>query len=131
MNDPIGRLGSFNPARFRCIALTIFSIASCCPTTLSANSSRICNNFIPSVLAIRFTGTPVIIATTSATLSSSTTTRFSFNSFCQLSFSCSSWASNWRSLSRKAAATSKFCCLTASFFLFLISSTDLSNSSIT
>ena len=46
------------------MAFTIFSIASFCPTTLSLNSSCICNNFIPSVLAIRFTGTPVIMATT-------------------------------------------------------------------
>ncbi len=72
INDPIGLLGSFNPARFLCIALTTFPTASSCPITLPLICSGNFESFLLSVCAILFTGMPDIIETTSATLSSLT-----------------------------------------------------------
>ena len=66
MNEPIGRRGSFNPARARRTALEIAWMASSCPMMRFCRSPSICSNRSDSAWAICITGTPVHIATTSA-----------------------------------------------------------------
>ena len=80
MNVPIGLLGSFSPTRFLRIAFTILSTALSCPMIAWRKVSPMCNNLVLSALAIRCTGTPDIIATTSAIFSSSTISRCSWSS---------------------------------------------------
>ena len=120
MNEPIGREGSFNPARVRWIALVSFTMASSCPITLPARLSFILRSFCPSFWLILFTGTPLIIAITEATSSSTTS-----NTMLSLSFSHSRCATSRSSikrfsLSRNRAASSKRCFLTIEFFSALV-----------
>ncbi len=89
MNEPIGRLGSFRPARARRTALEIASMASSCPTMRSCSASSICSRRSDSSWAICVTGMPVHIETTSA-MSSAVT--------CGLSSLRSQPARNWLQL---------------------------------
>ena len=77
-NVPIGLLGSFSPTRLRRIAFTRVSTALSCAMTLDSNSSFIPRSLIPSACAMRCTGIPDIIETTSAICVPSTVSRFSF-----------------------------------------------------
>ena len=72
MNDPIGRLGSLNPARERRIALATRSSASSWPTTRWRSRSSIVTSFLTSPSSIFETGMPVHLVTMRATSSSST-----------------------------------------------------------
>src|SRR5439155_1279390 len=56
MNDPIGRLGSFRPARARRTALEMISIASCWPMTRWWIDSSMWSSRSDSSWAIRVTG---------------------------------------------------------------------------
>ena len=130
MNEPIGLFGSFSPTLFLCIAFTTLSMASSCPMTLDFSTCGICSSLMPSVCAILCTGTPDIIATTSATLSSSTVSLCSdmpssqfFLAMLRSSFMAFSWSLN-------PAASSKFCAATAFFFFSFASSSCFSRSSI-
>ena len=53
MNDPIGLLGSFNPARLRLMAFTTFLMASSWPMTLPSRSVFMRANFPLSFSAMR------------------------------------------------------------------------------
>ena len=108
INDPIGRFGSFKPARLRCIDFAIFPTASSCPITLFFNNSGSFANLLLSVCAIRFTGIPVIIETTSATLSSVTSMRLFFESSSHFSWAIINSFSIFFSSSRNFAASSYF-----------------------
>ena len=127
---PMGLLGSFNPTRLLKIALTSFSIAGSCAITFDCRSSFMPASLIPSACAIRCTGMPDIIEITLAISSASTVCLFSFRLFSHSRFISSSWSVSSFSLSRKLAASSKFCDFTASFFLLLASSMSFSCSSI-
>ncbi len=72
MNEPIGRFGSFSPARARRIALLIALIASSWLMIFLCSSASSSSSRLASSLSIRFSGTPVILLTTSLTTSSST-----------------------------------------------------------
>ena len=130
INVPIGLLGSFSPTRLRKIALTSFSIAVSCAMTLACKSSFIPASLIPSACAIRCTGMPDIIEMTLAISSASTVCLFAFRLASHSFFISSNWTESSFSLSRKLAASSKFCDFTASFFLLLASSISFSCSSI-
>ena len=130
INVPIGLFGSFSPTRLRRMALTSFLIASSWAITFDCRSSFMPANLMPSACAIRCTGMPDIIDTTFAISSSSTVSRLSFKRSSQSFFITSNWTASSFSLSRKLAASSKFCDLTASFLLFLASSINFSWSSI-
>ena len=77
---------------------------------------------IPSAWAIRCTGIPEIMETTSAICSLSTVSRFSFKLSSQRCFISSSSLINDFSRSRKLAASSKSCRRTASFLCVRASS---------
>ena len=130
INEPIGLFGSFNPARFLWMDFAIFITASSCPITLPLISSGSLANLLLSVCAIRFTGIPVIIETTSATLSSVTVTLLSFASFSHCSCAIAKSFSICFSSSRSLAASSYFCFLTTVFFSSRTSSNFFSNSKI-
>ena len=73
MKQPVGRLGSFRPLRLRRTALATLLIASSwLMTRLCSSSSIFISRMVSSVL-IRVSGMPVILRTTSAITSSSTT----------------------------------------------------------
>ena len=76
MKDPMGRLGSLNPARERRIALATTVNAGSCPTTRSRSRCSICTSFFTSPSSMRDTGMPVHLLTILAMSSSSTS---SFN----------------------------------------------------
>ena len=116
INEPIGLLGSFNPALFRCIAFVIFWTASSWPITFPLILSGKAASFVLSVWAILLTGTPVIIEITSATLASETISLCSCDSFSQASCSEESSFSRFFSSSLSLAASSYFCFLTTEFF---------------
>ena len=80
INDPIGLLGSFSPVRLRLIALTTFSTASSCPMIFDFIMAESSASLFISVCAIRLTGIPLIIETTSAMCSSVITSRCSLES---------------------------------------------------
>ena len=106
MNDPVGRLGSFRPARERLIALEMTSIAGCWPITRLCSSSSIRTSFCVSASVSLNTGIPVHIETMSAISSSPMAGRSPDSPD---SHSCSSWRFlfvSLRSLSRSAAAFS-------------------------
>ena len=65
-NVPIGLFGSFSPTRIRWILLTNVSTALSCPITFESNACFIPFNRTPSACAIRCTGTPEIMDTTSS-----------------------------------------------------------------
>ena len=127
---PIGLLGSFSPTRLRNIAFTNFSIAVSWAITLDWRDSFIPANLMPSACAMRCTGIPDIIETTFAISSASTVCLLSFNCSSHACFIRSSSTVSSFSLSRKLAASSKFCDFTASFFLLFASSISFSCSSI-
>ena len=107
MNEPIGRLGSFRPARLRLIARLIPVIASCWPTTCLCSSSSICSRRSVSASCSRTTGIPVQRQTMKATSSSLIEGRNVRRSFSHSSrrFRISDcWS---RSRSRSSAARSK------------------------
>ena len=81
IKEPIGFLGSFNPARLRRTASATAIIASSWPTTRWCRCSSRCNNFSRSLCIILLTGMPVALATLSAISSASTS---SFNSLFSL-----------------------------------------------
>ena len=72
MKEPIGFLGSCNPALLLLIASETAVMASSCPITRLCNSSSNCNNFSLSDCIILLTGIPVAFATFSAISSAST-----------------------------------------------------------
>ena len=80
MNEPIGLSGAFNPALFLWIALTTFSTASLCPIIFDSMVFASLESLFFSDFTILFTGTLVIIETTSAISLSFTVTRFCFDS---------------------------------------------------
>ncbi len=130
INDPIGRFGSFNPARVLRIAFVIVSTALSWPITTFLKWSSIWSSFSDSLLAILWTGIPVIIATTSAISSSFTFATFvsSFRSHLfrsKISSSCS-----WRSTSLNFAALSKSWCFAYCSFSNRIFSIRCSSSKI-
>ena len=130
INEPIGRFGSFNPARFLWIERAIFNTASFCPITLPWSSSGKLANLLLSVWAILFTGIPVIIETTSATLSSVTWIRLFLESSSHCSWAIASSFSNFFSSSRSLAASSYFCLFTTEFLSSRTSSNCRSKSKI-
>ena len=72
MKEPIGRLGSCNPARLRRTASDTAAMASSCPITRWCNSSSRWSNLSFSLCIILLTGIPVQRDTTSAISSAST-----------------------------------------------------------
>src|SRR6266542_2390841 len=72
INEPIGRLGSFNPARARRTAREIAMMASSCPMILLRSSSSILSKRCDSSSASCINGTPVHMETTSAISSAET-----------------------------------------------------------
>ena len=130
INEPIGLFGSFKPARFLWIDFAIFWTASSCPITLPLISSGKWASLLLSVWAIRFTGIPVIIETTSATLSSVTVTLLFLESSSHCSWAIAKSFSMRFSSSRSLAASSYFCFLTTVFFSSRTSSNFFSNSKI-
>ena len=127
---PIGLFGSFRPTRLRWMLLTKVSIALSCPMTLDSKACRIPFSRTPSDWAMRCTGTPEIMDTTSSIWGASTVSRLSFNFSCHSFFRRSSCAVYWFSRSRKLAANSKFCKRMASFLCCWASSISRSCSSI-
>src|SRR5581483_8912321 len=69
-NEPVGRFGSFRPARERRIAFEITSIAGCWPITRLCSSSSMRISFCVSASVSLKTGMPVHIETMSAISSS-------------------------------------------------------------
>jgi hypothetical protein len=106
MKLPMGRFGSFRPARFRWMAFTTLATASSCPITLPTISSFMRRSLPLSFSAMRITGMPLIIATTSATFSSVTVVRLLRLSSSHCFLARSSSSSSWRSRSRSLAASS-------------------------
>src|ERR1700757_1400434 len=70
MNEPVGRFGSFRPARERRIAFETTSIAGCCPMTRLWSSSSMRISLAVSASVSLNTGIPVHIETMSAIPSS-------------------------------------------------------------
>ena len=75
-NEPIGLLGSDNPARLRRMAFAVAVTASSCPITRWCNRSSRCTSLCISPSSNLFSGTPVHFDTTSA-MSSASTSSFS------------------------------------------------------
>ncbi len=71
--QPVGRLGSFSPLRLRRTALEMRLMASSWLITRLCSSASICISRMLSSVVIRVSGMPVILETTSAITSSSTT----------------------------------------------------------
>ena len=82
--------------------------------------SDIKDNFFISFEATLFTGIPVIIETTSATLFSETICLFFCKSFSHLILENSNCDCSCFSSSLSSAASSNFCFLIASFFSFVV-----------
>ena len=130
IKDPIGLLGSFSPARFLWMAFTTLDTASSWPMTLPLISSGKTESLLPSVCAMRLTGTPVIIETTSATFSSVTISLLSLDSASHFSWASERLFSSRFSSSRSFAASSYFCFLTTEFLVALTASNSTSSSTI-
>ena len=123
----MGLLGSFNPARLRCIALVTLSTASSCPIISSLRRCPMLSSLFVSLWAILFTGMFVDILSTMA-ISSSVTVVGVFASLSSqffLYFSISAVLSFSRSL--YMAAFSKLRVSTASFLFALRTSSSFSN----
>ena len=129
-NVPIGLFGSFSPTRLRWILLTSVSTALSCPMTFESNACFMPFNHTPSACAMRCTGTPEIMETTSSICGASTVSRLSFNFSFHSFFRRSNCSVYWFSRSRKLAASSKFCKRMASFLCCCASSISRSCSSI-
>ena len=106
INEPMGLFGSLSPARFRLMARDTRTIASSWPMTFPSKSSFIRANFPDSFSAIRCTGMPVIMETTSPTWSTVTVTRLFLLSSSHWIFAFSKRSFNVRSVSRNRAASS-------------------------
>ena len=128
MNEPIGFLGSFNPALFLWIDLTTFSIALSWPIIFSLTKDVSLDNLLLSDCFNLFRGIPVIIDTTSAILSSLTISLFFLHSSSHWFWAKLNLFSIFFSLSLKLAASSYFWFLTAVFFLSFASSNSFSSS---
>ena len=126
----MGLLGSLSPMRLRCMALTILSIAESWPMMFFLSAGAISSKRRPSAIAMRCTGTPVIMATTSATRSASTVSRDCSRVFSHSCFACSSWSVRCCALSRNVAARSKSWARAASSFFAVASSISCSKASI-
>ena len=98
------------------MAFTIFSMALSCAITSCFRLSAMLTSRALSLSCIRWTGMPVIIETTSATLSASTSTRLLSSPRSHFRCAACSSCSNAACLSRKLAASSKFWFFTASRF---------------
>jgi len=96
MNEPIGRRGSFNPARARRTALEIAWMASSCPMMCLPQLFFHLQQALRLFWAICITGTPVHIETTSAISSAETTGLLARSQPVRRRSSCRSRAS-WRS----------------------------------
>ncbi len=94
-NEPLGRLGSANPARERRTALETALTASDWPITRWCNASSMRISLSRSPSSILFTGIPVHLATTSAISSSVTLLRNSFFSTSSWETALASCFSNW------------------------------------
>ena len=116
MNEPIGLLGSFNPTRFRWIALVTFIMASSCPMIISFISAAILTSLPLSLWATFMTGMPVIIDTTSAISFSSTGFLLVLLSSSHCSFASSSFFWSLVSWSLSSAASS-YCWFFTDWFL--------------
>ena len=114
----MGRLGSFNPRRLRVMARVSRVMARSCAITFSESACFMPFKRTVSDSFMRSAGTPLIIDTTAAMASSSTTIRCSLSSFCQSSRNCLSSASPCNTRSRKPAASSYSCLAAASSFSF-------------
>ena len=128
MNEPVGRLGSFRPARERLIAFEMTSIAGCWPITRLCSSSSMRISFCVSASVSLNTGMPVHIETMSAISSSPIDGRSPDSPD---SHSCSSsrfLLVSLRSLSRSAAAFSNSCASIAASFSRRVVSTSSSSS---
>ena len=130
INEPIGFLGSFKPARFRWIDFTTLSIALSWPIILFLTIEVSLDNLLLSDCFSLFKGIPVIIDTTSAMLSSLTISLFFLHSSSHCACAELSLFSIIFSLSLKLAASSYFWFFTALFLLSFMSSNSASNSSI-
>ncbi len=115
INEPIGLLGSLRPALLRWMDLAILFTASSCPITFPLISSGSLASLLLSVCAMRFTGIPVIIETTSATLSSVTWIRLVLDSSSHCSWAMANSFSMRFSSSRSLAASSYFWRFTTEF----------------
>ena len=112
------------------MAFTTFPTASSWPITFPLIFLGSSTSLLLSVCAIRLTGTPVIIETTSATLSSSTVSLCFLDSSSHFSWAICSSFSRFFSSSLSLAASSYFCFLTTEFFFSRTSSSLRSRSKI-
>ena len=128
IKEPIGLLGSFNPTLFLWMAFTTLATAWSWPTTFPFIIWGSSPSLWLSASATLFTGIPVIIETTSATLSSVTTSLFNLESSSHCCWAECNAASMFFSSSRSFAASSYFWPLTAFVLLLLIFSSCFSNS---
>ena len=106
MKEPIGRRGSLRPERERRTALAMALIASSCDTTVLWSSSSSLSRRSDSAFSRRVSGTPVILETTSAMTSSSTTPSTSLALARQSRWICSFSRRSDSALSRSSAAFS-------------------------
>ena len=117
MNEPIGRFGSFSPARARRTASLSASMARSCPTTRSCSVSSMRSSFSLSRSSSRETGMPVIWPTRLAMSSSETRScegRPAASSARSVPYSSWSWstsclmcaARSWSSRATAASASS-------------------------
>ena len=115
-NEPVGRFGSFRPARERRIALETTSIAWCCPMTRLCSSSSMRMSFCVSASVSLNTGMPVHIETMSAISSSPIEGRSPPSPDSQASSSSRLRFVSLRSVSRSDAAFSNSCASIAASF---------------
>ena len=121
-NEPMGRFGSFRPARARRTALETISIASCWPMTRLCRSSSMWRSRWDSSSAMRMTGMPVHIETTWAISSSSTEGCSLEMDDCHSARRSSAFWRAAASASRRVAASSYSCELIALSFSRVIRS---------
>ena len=106
MKTPIGRFGFFSPARARRTAFATAPIASLWPITRSSRNCSISSSRAVSSEAIRVSGMPVHMETTSRMSSSLTISSSSARSDCTSCSSSSSFDCRLTSRSRSSAAYS-------------------------
>src|SRR5215210_2629857 len=109
MNDPVGRFGSFRPARERRMAFETASMAASCPMTRLWSSSSMRMSFWVSASVSLKTGMPVHMETMSAISSSPISGRSPDSPERHCSSSSRFLLVSWRSLSRRFAAFSNSC----------------------
>ncbi len=116
MNEPVGRLGSFRPARERRMALEMTSMAGCWPMTRLCSSSSMRISFWVSASVSLKTGMPVHMETMSAISSSPMAGRSADSPDSHSSSSSRFLPASLRSWSRRAAAFSNSCASIAASF---------------